>query len=151
MEVVNVVKTKHGRCSMEGVLSDHWKPGASCGARESAPVTEGFSSPVRRPPAHITEPTLIIWLARECVVCQMNKGFFDSLEAQELQKGFRVLRVEVDASISEDPRYAHVTSVPMYDVVTPHANHHTLAYGANTHLHSIRNDHREELSTYFTI
>jgi hypothetical protein len=145
----------------ELIVGDHWKPGQNgthlvmCGASgQKAPLHEpyddngpkpGLDGVWSGPPIPFNKRTLVIWLRRDCGACQLNKEFFAGLEGQ---KRMHVVRVEATKENLE--KYRHVTVLPMYDIVTPRVSS-TSPYGSNTHLVSIRNDQRQQLSDFFQI
>ena len=58
--------------------------------------------------------------------------------------------VRVEATARNMATYPHVTVLPMYDIVTPRPSSLS-PYGSDTHLTSIRNDDRQQLSSFFRL
>ena len=112
------------------------------------PFTEQDHHALAHPPLPIRTPTLIIWVAPGCIACKLNRPFFERLESQT--KTFRVVRVQIPTTPDMQAQFHHVTTVPLYDVVTMDPES-TSPYGKGTRLQSFRNDSRQGLSFYFNI
>lgn len=138
------------------IVDDYWKPTVASGLVmcdgqrpvrpegffDMAPSTEPSDGVLQSPPTSITGPTLIIWVRKDCIVCQINKPYFTQLE-ERLQKRMKVVRVEA-SNENLAGRYKHVTALPTFDVVTTSSDSHS-PYGAGTKLESMPNYERERL------
>ena len=121
----------------------HWRPtGATCGDAATEGFELGVDDALRAPPS-ITRKSLIIWVKRGCMACQINKPFFALLESKAKIQVYRV-----QASEELRSRFPHVTTLPMYDIVEPAPSEHS-PYGPGTRLvESIRNDQRDRLAAH---
>ena len=121
----------------------YWRPkGAICGDGATEGFESGDDAALRAPPS-ITKKSLIIWVKRGCMSCQINKPFFALLESQAKVQVYRV-----EASEELRSKFPHVTTLPMYDIVEPAPSEHS-PYGPGTRLvESIRNDRRDRLAVH---
>ena len=126
----------------------HWTPnkrGCSGTFTESYQEEDDHVSMSSPPP--ISRRTLVIWVRRGCMACQLNRRFFATLESTA--KDMRVVRVE--ASDRMQKQFKHITTLPLYDIVEPDVSGSS-DYGPQTRLiQTIRNDRREDLNKYIQV
>lgn len=117
----------------------------------AAPDTAGIerdedADPESGAPRTFTRPTVIIWHSPTCQACQLSEEVFRAIERTP---GFRVVRVPVRWDVMRQ-RYAHVISLPTYDVIWPGPAHViSPSYGPGTRLQTIRGGDHAALRRLF--